>query len=207
MDEASSKGLARLLDHYLSNRERPCEYTDKSIDSASANGHVSVLEWWRNSGLELMWSEDAFDEACPTRNIGVLTWWKSSGLELKPLPMDLASEEGHVDVLEWWKQIVLDEIVEREADDDVERLWAPWEHGLVLKYGAAIELARSGGRVDVLEWWKNSGLKLKTYRALDLASRHGELKGLDWWLESGLELEWSDRGSSGGAGLVEEQRT
>ncbi|RKP17230.1 hypothetical protein ROZALSC1DRAFT_24408 [Rozella allomycis CSF55] len=108
---------------------------------ASQNGHLNVLEWWKNSGVELKWSEDAMDWAGRDVHIDVLDWWKKSGLELKwsEDAMDLASEYGHLNVLEWWKK-----------------------SGLELKWSEnAMNSASEYGHVKVLEWWKKSGLELK----------------------------------------------
>ncbi|KAI9218489.1 hypothetical protein BC828DRAFT_407539 [Blastocladiella britannica] len=43
------------------------------MDWASRNGHVDVLEWWRNSGLELTYSEDAMDWASKNGHVDVAT--------------------------------------------------------------------------------------------------------------------------------------
>jgi hypothetical protein len=54
-----------------------------SVDWASEYGHVEVLEWWKNSGLKLLYSEYAIHMASARGHINVLEWWKHSGLQLK----------------------------------------------------------------------------------------------------------------------------
>jgi hypothetical protein len=54
---------------------------EREMDWASQYGHVEVLEWWKNSGLECKWSDAAMDGA--SRDVEVLEWWKNSGLEWK----------------------------------------------------------------------------------------------------------------------------
>jgi len=53
------------------------------VGNASEFGHVAVLEWWKQSDLELKWSELAMDYASMNGHVAVLEWWKQSNLELK----------------------------------------------------------------------------------------------------------------------------
>ncbi|KAI8801965.1 hypothetical protein BJ742DRAFT_873611 [Cladochytrium replicatum] len=78
------------------NRRRSANYIDKA--RASANGHMEVLEWWIKSGSVKDTSRIGRD--------GALDWWKSNNLHIGqgyPKVLDIASANGHVNVLEWWK--------------------------------------------------------------------------------------------------------
>jgi len=81
------------------------KYTIWAMNWTSQYGHVDVLEWWKNSGLELKYNDFAMDLASEDGHINVLDWWKNSGLELKYTDdaMLYASYCGHINVLEWWK--------------------------------------------------------------------------------------------------------
>jgi hypothetical protein len=81
------------------------------MDAASANGNVAVLQWWKESGLELKWSEYALYQASQNGHVHVLQWWEDSGLEMGEmwasmrsavLGSELDDYEGAV--RDWWEQ-------------------------------------------------------------------------------------------------------
>jgi len=141
-------------------------YNKEAMDSASRNGHVDVLKWWKASGLPLAYSEASLEGASGRGHIPVLDWWKHSELQLKiGKVMDLASLAGHIKVLDWWAK-----------------------SGLSLVYDKALLNASSAaGGVAVLEWWKHSGLRLiYDGQALTTATLHDRPEILQWWKDSGL---------------------
>jgi len=89
--------------------------------------------------------------------------------------IDMASEEGNVDFLEW--------VLNKSGCD---------QHKLVYS-DFAIDCASANGHTNVLEWWDKSGLKLKyTDDAVDFASANNHPAVLDWWKESDLEFKYSN---------------
>jgi len=52
------------------------------VDRASVNGHIKVLNWWKQSGMKMKWSANALDFVSQSGQIEVVDWWKQSGLEM-----------------------------------------------------------------------------------------------------------------------------
>ena len=72
------------------------------INNAGLHGFINILEWAKNSGLELTYTEDALHIASRFDRVDVLNWWKNSGLELKYDPMILTKRRYNTDVYNWW---------------------------------------------------------------------------------------------------------
>jgi hypothetical protein len=145
------------------------------MDLSSMYGFISILKWWKNSGLELKYTANAMDWASKNGHIDVLDWWlKESGLELKYTAnaMDWASKNGHIDVLDWWLK----------------------ESGLELKYSeSSMDWASKNGHVDTLNWWKENVDELKYSKSsIDWASMNGHVDVLKWWKKNVDELLYSE---------------
>jgi hypothetical protein len=103
---------------------------------ASMNNQIDVLEWWKNSELKCLVISNV--------TLNPMTYfqrWKNSVLEYSHIvkTLNIASENGHVNVLEWWKN-----------------------SGLKFEYSKdVLDLAFKNGHINVLTWWNNSGLPIK----------------------------------------------
>ncbi|KAI8815263.1 hypothetical protein BJ742DRAFT_876120 [Cladochytrium replicatum] len=178
MDEASKLGhIAPLELHLANNSSRPCEYIDLSMNEASTNGHIHILEWWRTSGLDLRWGSTNTES-----RIDVEKWLQIKLFE--PYPMDLASDGGHVAVLEWWKAntatltfssgcrgVIMISLQQRGGSCELQRTCESTPF-------YAMDMASKNGR-EVLDWWMESGLALKWYQPMNLENF------LEWWRFSG----------------------
>ncbi|KAG0142878.1 hypothetical protein CROQUDRAFT_97026 [Cronartium quercuum f. sp. fusiforme G11] len=147
----------------------PKQLNENSIDEASRNGHVNILEWWKQSNLKLTYSINSLNLATQNSNLNVLNWWKCSGLELKignVLDFGLT-----LDSLNWWKK-----------------------SGLNLNYSKlALYQASCQGNLNVLDWWLNeSGLQLVFDKDVLIGStKNGKVESLNWWSKSGLTIHFS----------------
>jgi len=108
VDYASSIGDTKFLNKWIQSVTLPDSYTSESIDNASANGKIEVLDWWVNAhkkyGTELKYTEKAINLASKFDKIDSLNWWINSGLELKynSNAIDYASSECKIRILDWW---------------------------------------------------------------------------------------------------------
>ena len=114
-------------------------YKNNIINCASENGHIQVLEWFKNSGYEFKYTEDATNGASINKHIEVLEWFKNSGYEFKYdiWMVNNASQYGNIKILEWVKN-----------------------SGYTFKYNVyAIIWASRFKNVEILEFFKNRNVK------------------------------------------------
>jgi hypothetical protein len=107
------------------------------INDAINNGHVSVIDWFKNSGLKFEYSKIAFNNAIGNANFGVLIWFKNSDLKLKYSDKGIRSAvvNGHLNVLQWLKF-----------------------NELNYNYKNICEDAATYNRIDILSWLKENNL-------------------------------------------------
>jgi ankyrin repeat protein len=146
-------------------------YKNYIIHNACKNGHIQVLEWFKNSGYDF-YDECGFEEACINGHIQVLEWFKNYDYEFKYdiWAINYASENGYIEVLEWFKN-----------------------SGFEFKFSEyAINNAAGNGYIDILEWFKNSGYEFKYDEdAIHYASNNGHIQVLEWFKNSGFKLKYS----------------
>ncbi|KAJ1557181.1 hypothetical protein HK096_008669 [Nowakowskiella sp. JEL0078] len=205
---ASKKGIIWLLDLILSaNRDgtdvdsvRDQRYSETAMDEASANGFVSVLDWWENSGLELFYTSKAIDLASSNGHVNVLNWWKKQGFHLFRA-MQGSNVKKHIKAIEWDKKSrfyieYTGEAVNQASGHNHIPVLDWWKNsGLHLLYDKyALFKASENADIDVLNWWHQSGLILVYDEdILWNASKSGNIVVLDWWKKSGLELKYDER--------------
>ena len=138
-----------------------------SMDLASKNNYINILNWWKASGLKLNYESYAMNEASANGHVEALQWWLNSNLELKytEFAINEASRKGFVNILQWWRNSELE-----------------------LKYdNQAMNEASANGHTKILQWWTESALKLKFDRSgMNWAYDYGRTDTLRWWEHSKL---------------------
>ena len=87
----SQFGCIHILDWWLINSKKypdhiTLEYSVHTIESASLGSQIEVLEWWKNSGLELKYTDIPVYDIVLNNNITLFNWWINSGLPIKISP-------------------------------------------------------------------------------------------------------------------------
>jgi hypothetical protein len=183
-------GLSPYFNHYL-------------MDYASSAGRVDVLELWakNTSDQDNIWKKH-LKEICSDCQ------YQTSLLPYSHQAIDKASENGHIDVLQWWfnryifhgdqfksSHMAIDRASERGRINVLEWWW--WKkvnHDLEFRYHSAIDLASAKGQIDTLEWWFEKALygQIFTYStmAVDQAAINQHYHILEWWLVKKDLLDW-----------------
>ncbi|KAJ3024932.1 UNVERIFIED_CONTAM: hypothetical protein HDU68_007649 [Siphonaria sp. JEL0065] len=179
------------------------KHSKAAVDWASRNGHIHILNWWRDNVPTCKYSMNAMDWAAKYNQTDVIMWWvNESGLPLRYTEalINYASKNDNIELLRWWFNHYppLDILYNAKAMDwaSSTRVLDFWKHesGVphLLWTSGAMDKASAAGRIDLLQWWVESGLELKwKARAIDWASEKGYNHVLQWWVDSGLRLLYS----------------
>ena len=108
---ASYKCRIDVLDWWARQNIYELKYSEKIIDNLLIKAkemydedQIRVLEWWKNSGLEVKYTHVAMDTASRMGRVDILNWWLKSGLELKYSREAVVNiEYDRARVLRWWK--------------------------------------------------------------------------------------------------------
>ena len=68
------KGLINVLQNFHRNGKNI--FVRDGLNYASENGHVAILDWFKDSGLEFKYSNYAIDYASRNGHVAVLDWFK-----------------------------------------------------------------------------------------------------------------------------------
>ncbi|ORZ32180.1 hypothetical protein BCR44DRAFT_1392096 [Catenaria anguillulae PL171] len=110
VDKAAAVGLVDVIQWWHS--QHPLVrfmYTTNAADTASMNGHVQVLQWFLDAGLELKYTEQAIDCASQCGRVFVLDWWVRNrarlpaGLQFTSNALVHSHRIAGPQVLDWWR--------------------------------------------------------------------------------------------------------
>ena len=217
-DKASSVfGRVEILDFWNTSPSfLTKKYTPEALDGASKQGFVHVLDWWRTSGLPLLFTEAALEQASSQGHVDVLEWWKNMAgeKEAAPLPQTeplklkpgksicYAAQAGRADIVGWWVRSGIpfaheDQVAKLASTHgavDVLQVWHAAKESKMIFDNQVLICATKAGHVDVLEWWRRSGLVVE-YKTCDVEEaledgvegKTGE-EIRRWWARNGLNL-------------------
>ena len=154
------------------------EYNAEAIDCASKAGFIHILEWWRNSGLPLRYTEAALEQASSRGNVEVLDWWRNAFLPLS-YREDQSEQSNSISLLVTG--------AEHHACAKVTNasLGTPNPLPLRVKVGKSLIYAAQNGQAATLQWWINSGIPTAHEEAVArIASANGHVNVLQLWMES-----------------------
>lgn len=160
------------IKHLKMMRETEHNKSNKNIiNDAIINGHVSVIEWFKNSGLKFEYSKSAFNHAIKNANFSVLIWFKNSGLKLKYSNNGIKSAvvNGHLNVLQWFKFNELD-----------------------YNYANICEDATEHNHIDILSWLKENDLLVMDkieYHTISRIIENNYFDTLKFLLENGYKYD------------------
>ena len=77
MEKCYEKGLLKILKNYYRNNKNIIIHN--GLEITSKNGHISVLDWFKNSGFEFKYDEWAINSASTAGHIAVVDWFKIFG--------------------------------------------------------------------------------------------------------------------------------
>ena len=176
------------------------------IQNAAKNGNIEILNWLKNNGHDLNFSENAIFYASRNGYVEILNWFKNNNYQFKKFYANgvlWASVGGKINVLEWFKNIGhkfknnKNAIIYASKYGHVQVLDWFKNYGYELNFSVdIIKNACLNGHIQVLEWFLKSGYEFKYDEdAINNACIHGHIKILEWFKNSGYEFKYNEDAS------------
>ncbi|KAL8687357.1 MAG: hypothetical protein Q9218_006450 [Villophora microphyllina] len=183
------------------------EYNTDALDLASKSGFVHVLQWWRDSGLHLRYTDAALEQASSQGQIEVLHWWRNAShgshrtdtTQMVSSHTTIAQSGGVNDSksdsadspplrLKVGKSLIY---AAQNGQAAAIRWWM--SSGIPTVHEESVARAASAnGHVNVLQLWKDIKGEKMQYDNQVLAgpTRNGHVDVLEWWKMSGYRVEY-----------------
>ncbi|RMZ75609.1 hypothetical protein DV738_g5386, partial [Chaetothyriales sp. CBS 135597] len=189
------------------------EYGPEAMDGASRAGFVEVLDWWLNSGLPLSYTEKALESASAKGHVDVLECSNSgSSSTIREMPLKpgksilLAAQAGRTESIAWWEasgipyshEDGVTRLASQHGHVKVLELWHSFKGSKMIFDNQVLVGATKNGHAGVLQWWKDAsaryGLRVE-YKTCDIEEAMedavgggGEGEVREWWGRNGLNL-------------------
>ncbi|KAH9907378.1 flavoprotein [Xylariomycetidae sp. FL2044] len=156
LESASSRGNLLVLEWWRDaalKDENILLRPGRSLLTAAQQGQTAVLRWWESSGIPVPHSEGVCKIASAHGQTAVLDVWrelKGDKLSFDTQVLVAPTKQGHVQVLEWWKQYA------RGENDDGKTHRVEYK---TCDIEEALEDAIGDPR-PIRTWWARNGLNL-----------------------------------------------
>lgn len=114
----------RIKSHEL-NKIEHFMFSQKCIDALAKTESIELLQWWKQSGLPLRYTQMPFDDAIIHGNLELLKWWIDNCPKVRISPevlVDAIVENEDIHVVEWLFENVPKEDLSIDLDLFVTRL-------------------------------------------------------------------------------------
>jgi hypothetical protein len=171
------------------------EYSSEAMDNASRSGSVQALDWWYESGLEMMYTESSLEAASSQGHIQVLKWWQdhSRYRRAPAAPLSPGEQHEHKGKREFLKLKVGKAITYATQSGCLPAIHFWVESGIPFSHEDTIaKLASAHGHTHILDYWRKlRGEKmLFDNQVLVGPTKMGHADVLEWWKRSGLRVEY-----------------
>ncbi|KAL8994068.1 MAG: hypothetical protein Q9188_007170 [Gyalolechia gomerana] len=158
------------------------DHNTDAMDLASKAGYTHVLQWWRDSGLPLRYTDAALEQASAQGQVEVLDWWRSAST---------SPSRGHNLQNSPSEGVAVLTDIDREASG----CDAPDRPPLQLKVGKSLIYAAQNGQSATIRWWMSSGIPTVHEEAVArTASATGHVNVLRVWKEiKGEKMQYDNQ--------------
>ncbi|KAL9027521.1 MAG: hypothetical protein Q9196_003967 [Gyalolechia fulgens] len=158
------------------------DYNTDAMDLASKSGYVHVLQWWRDSGLPLRYTDAALEQASAQGHVEVLDWWRSASTN--PRRGDTRRDRSHEDA-----------VITSGTESDTSDRDTSDQPSVQLKVGKSLIYAAQNGQSVTIRWWMSSGIPTVHEEAVArTASANGHVNVLRVWKEiKGEKMQYDNQ--------------
>eukprot|EP00158_Paraphelidium_tribonemae_P007744 Partr_v1_DN28349_c0_g1_i1_m78775 putative Ankyrin Repeat Protein len=171
-----------------------CQCNGRVFAGAIDNGHVDVLKWAKNSGIEIPDVVD-MNTAAERGYLDILKWLFDNGVVVTKSVCEFSAFGGHIQILEWMQtiKVMCDSSVYAGAlisdSQDIVQ-WALDNHIPVDISSRDCAKIGAAGSIKALEWLNDQGVSCGQ-EAISAAFNNGHLNVLNWAERQGYIMSFA----------------